>query len=152
MRAYPEKDVEYTFIFNSGKKYTFVFMEEDANGRLVFFNKTTESMTSFHKDRFSYLGRFNLISRRKIPPVAPMIKEVPPEMIEQVEMTKEEQNEVLDKMMQNLKKIGSAEAMQCYEALKNNCEGLSQDELNNVFTTYERLVSQDKGENLCKLV
>ena len=53
--------------------------------------------------------------------------------------------------MRNLEKIGSAEAMQCYDALKNNCEGLKQNEINNVFLTYERLIENNKGDKICKL-
>ena len=152
MRAYPEENVEYTFIFPNKKEYTLVFFKEDANGRLIFLNKTTDTMTSMPKDRFSYLGRFNLVSRVKVPPKEePKIQEVPPEMIEQPEMTEKEMSEFKNEMMRNLEKIGSAEAMQCYDALKNNCEGLNQNEINNVFLTYERLIENNKGDKICKL-
>lgn len=68
-RAEPKENVEYTFDFGKGKKYTFKYIgTNEANGRLRMFNVVTKTITTMLPERFSYIHRFNLISEREIRP------------------------------------------------------------------------------------
>lgn len=62
----PEFNVEYTFRYPGNKIYTFVYEGTNANGRLAFWNKTTNNITDMRTDRFSYLHRFQLVSEKPI--------------------------------------------------------------------------------------
>lgn len=146
MRAYPNENVEYTFIFPNRKEYTLVFFKEDANGRLIFFNKTTDTMTSMPKDRFSYLGRFNLVSRVKVPPKEePKVQEVPPEWIEDDGVSDAEAQEFKKVMIRKLEIIGTSEALDLAKIFKDN--RLTDQEFGKAVIKYDTLTKGIKYAN-----
>ena len=146
MRAYPERNVEYTFIFPNEKEYTLVFFKEDANGRLVFLNKTTGAMTSMKRERFSYLGRFNLLSRVKIPPKEePKIQLVPPDQIENVGMTDAEAEEFRQEMYRKLEVVGTAEALELLEEFRLN--QMTDQQFGLAIRKYEEITKEIKYAN-----
>lgn len=87
-RAEPKENVEYTFDFGKGKRYTFIYIGiNEANGRIRMFNVATKTITTMPPERFSYIHRFNLISERPAETSAParlpepkLVKEPEPDL------------------------------------------------------------------------
>ena len=66
-RAYPEKNVIYTFRWRKGDIETYSvleFIEELPSGRLLFWNVNYKNYTDMKPERFSYIHRWNLKSER----------------------------------------------------------------------------------------
>lgn len=58
----PNPNVEYTFLFPSGRRYTLRFMRENENGSLVFYNLTTkQNVKPMTLRRFDYMLDKNLM-------------------------------------------------------------------------------------------
>ena len=64
----PNPDVEYTFLFPSGRRFTLRFIGENENGALIFFNVTTKERCKkpITARRFDYMLDHNLVWSKKV--------------------------------------------------------------------------------------
>lgn len=62
----PQENIEYTFIFPGRRIFKFIYYGVKDNGRLMFFNVISNSMTDMSPERFSYLHQRQLLSKRVV--------------------------------------------------------------------------------------
>lgn len=71
-RIKPEENVEYTFRFGNGKIQTLRYSgTSNSYGRLIFQNVKLGTLTTMLPERFAYIHRFYLLSKKEVASVDP---------------------------------------------------------------------------------
>lgn len=66
-RIKPEENIEYTFQFGNGSTQTLKYSGmSNAKGRLVFQNVKLGTLTTMLPERFAYIHRFYLLSKKQV--------------------------------------------------------------------------------------
>ncbi|MBQ8427179.1 MAG: hypothetical protein IJX16_05425 [Clostridia bacterium] len=108
----PKKNVEYTFVIpETGRIITIRFLDVSEKNRLIFLNTENNNTLDFHPSRFSFLYEKHKVKELAIkeleqPTFKPVTKDM---LIEEPEMTKEDEKKFIAGMIKELRTLSSSD-------------------------------------------